>query len=163
MNFDLQSILERLGWKIRRIWSTDWFKNPHAELAPIIRDLHQLKSKPAPKLPEEPLQARPVKARPRVEKVADLNLSLFSTDGETLRERLVRFDQEVIQQYFPDTPSDKRLLRPAMLEALVEFAPTSKYEFLESVPSYLRQATDGREGKFIEQVFEIINASFESA
>jgi very-short-patch-repair endonuclease len=39
-----QSILERLGWRIRRIWSTDWFKNPHAELQPIIRELHELKT-----------------------------------------------------------------------------------------------------------------------
>src|SRR5690606_4340537 len=39
-----QAILERLGWRIRRIWSTDWFKNPHGELTPIIRELHELKS-----------------------------------------------------------------------------------------------------------------------
>ena len=39
-----QTILERLGWRIRRIWSTDWFKNPHAELQPIIRELHALKT-----------------------------------------------------------------------------------------------------------------------
>ncbi|MBB1076274.1 DUF4011 domain-containing protein [Rhodoferax sp. 4810] len=41
-----QMILERLGWRIRRIWSTDWFKNPRGELAPIIRELHALKSSP---------------------------------------------------------------------------------------------------------------------
>ena len=39
-----QTILERLGWKIRRIWSTDWFKNPHAELKPIIRELNEQKT-----------------------------------------------------------------------------------------------------------------------
>ena len=39
-----QSILERLGWRICRIWSTDWFKNPNGELAPIIRELHEIKS-----------------------------------------------------------------------------------------------------------------------
>jgi very-short-patch-repair endonuclease len=39
-----QTILERLGWKIRRIWSTDWFKNPHSELKPIIKELNELKS-----------------------------------------------------------------------------------------------------------------------
>ncbi len=39
-----QAILERLGWRIRRIWSTDWFRNPQAELRPIIRELHKLKS-----------------------------------------------------------------------------------------------------------------------
>lgn len=41
-----QSILERLGWRIRRIWSTDWFRNPHAEIEPIIRELNALKTAP---------------------------------------------------------------------------------------------------------------------
>nr|VFJ87159.1 MAG: AAA domain-containing protein [Candidatus Kentron sp. LFY] len=39
-----QAILERLGWRIHRIWSTDWFKNPRAELQPIIRELNSLKT-----------------------------------------------------------------------------------------------------------------------
>ncbi|MCP4353875.1 MAG: DUF4011 domain-containing protein [Desulfobacterales bacterium] len=39
-----QMILERLGWRVRRIWSTDWFKNPHAEIQPIIRELNELKT-----------------------------------------------------------------------------------------------------------------------
>jgi len=43
-----QAILERLGWNIRRIWSTDWYKNPHGELRPIIRELHRLKSTARP-------------------------------------------------------------------------------------------------------------------
>ena len=37
-----QEVLERLGWKISRIWSTDWFSNPDEVLSPIIRKLHQL-------------------------------------------------------------------------------------------------------------------------
>ena len=39
-----QEVLERLGWRIRRIWSTDWFSNPKGELEPIIRELHELKT-----------------------------------------------------------------------------------------------------------------------
>ncbi len=39
-----QDILEGLGWKIRRIWSTDWFKNPQAQLQPIINDLESLRT-----------------------------------------------------------------------------------------------------------------------
>lgn len=34
-----QEILESLGWKIRRIWSTDWFANPRGTLAPILKEL----------------------------------------------------------------------------------------------------------------------------
>ena len=68
----------------------------------------------------------------------------------------------VIRKEFPDTPENKRLLRPAMLEALLEFKPTSKVEFLEMIPSYIRQATEAVEGQYLEQVFDIINASMVS-
>ena len=30
-----QQVLENLGWKIHRIWSTDWFRNPERELARV--------------------------------------------------------------------------------------------------------------------------------
>jgi very-short-patch-repair endonuclease len=30
-----QMILERLGWKIHRIWSTDWFNNSENEIKKI--------------------------------------------------------------------------------------------------------------------------------
>ncbi len=39
-----QAILEGLGWQIRRIWSTDWYKNPQAQIKPIIAELNQLKT-----------------------------------------------------------------------------------------------------------------------
>ena len=39
-----QSVLEGLGWNIKRIWSTDWFKNPQAQLKPIIEALYKLKT-----------------------------------------------------------------------------------------------------------------------
>ncbi len=39
-----QDVLEGLGWKIRRIWSTDWFKNPEAQIQPILNELKKLTS-----------------------------------------------------------------------------------------------------------------------
>jgi very-short-patch-repair endonuclease len=39
-----QEILENLGWNICRIWSTDWFKNPQAQLEPIFQELDRLRS-----------------------------------------------------------------------------------------------------------------------
>jgi superfamily I DNA and/or RNA helicase/very-short-patch-repair endonuclease len=36
-----QDILESLGWCIHRIWSTDWFKNPQAQLQPILMELEK--------------------------------------------------------------------------------------------------------------------------
>ncbi|MDB4055668.1 DUF4011 domain-containing protein [Akkermansiaceae bacterium] len=41
-----QSILEDLGWKIRRVWSTDWFNNHQQCIAPIIQELNSLSNDP---------------------------------------------------------------------------------------------------------------------
>lgn len=38
-----QEVLEKLGWKIHRIWSTDWFKNPKEELERVITAIEKAK------------------------------------------------------------------------------------------------------------------------
>lgn len=37
-----QEILESLGWKIYRIWSTDWFKNPQKQLDKLINYINSI-------------------------------------------------------------------------------------------------------------------------
>jgi very-short-patch-repair endonuclease len=37
-----QEVLERLGWRIYRIWSTDWFRNPTLQTKNLIKYLKQL-------------------------------------------------------------------------------------------------------------------------
>jgi len=39
-----QEILERLGWRIYRIWSTDWFRNPALEMTKLLDYLRKLAS-----------------------------------------------------------------------------------------------------------------------
>jgi len=157
-----QTILERLGWNIRRIWSTDWFKNLHGELRPIIRELHELKSAVRP-FGERAIKSEVDGIEDILEEaeVQEAQVDQFAFKGASLRDKLIRFDHEVIRREYPDTPENKRLLRPAMLEALLEYTPTSKVEFLEMVPSYIRQPTEAAEGKYLEQIFDIINASLE--
>ncbi len=41
-----QAVLESLGWHIFRIWSTDWFADPHAQLDKLIAHLQLLKATP---------------------------------------------------------------------------------------------------------------------
>ncbi len=158
-----QTILERLGWRICRIWSTDWFKNPHGELSSIIRELHELKS---------PVLKAASEFESEVDEIAQIIVEVdaeeaqvdqFAFEEMSLKDKLLRFDCEVIRKEFPETLENKRLLRPAMLEALLEYTPTTKVEFLETIPSYIRQATEPAEGRYLEQVFDIVNASLEKA
>ena len=43
-----QEVLERLGWKIYRIWSQDWFKNPQKQLDKLVNYIESVKKKTSP-------------------------------------------------------------------------------------------------------------------
>ncbi len=154
-----QKILERLGWRIRRIWSTDWYRNPQAELQPVLAELESLRTTP---IPEEVLaepEAERIETILAFEEKEEADLASLVGVEESLSERLRRFDEEVIRRELPGTPEPQRLLRPAMVEALTEYLPTSKWEFQERIPPYLRQATAAAEGQFLERIFEIIEGA----
>lgn len=154
-----QSILERLGWRIRRIWSTDWFSNPHAELQPIIQELNSLKTERMEAVEQVDSEAAGIEII--VEGVGQQEefAEAFVSEEMGLEEKLIAFDKEIIRQELPDTPGDARLLRPAMLEAMLEYQPVSREEFLEYIPGYLRQSITPGEGQYLDQVLAIINAS----
>ena len=46
-----QSVLEKLGWRLIRVWSTDWFKNRERALARLLTAIDEIKSgaPPAPR------------------------------------------------------------------------------------------------------------------
>jgi len=152
-----QEVLERLGWRIRRIWSTDWFSNPQGELEPIIRELHRLRTarnqeEELFELDADPLEE--VESSPALE--AENVIELFD-GGSDLRGRLESFADTIIAKQFPDTPKDRRLLRPAMIEALIEHEPVTSSEFVEFIPEYLRKSTEPKEAKmYLSSVLEIV-------
>ena len=39
-----QEILEGLGWRLYRIWSTDWFNNPEREIRKLLSWLDEQKA-----------------------------------------------------------------------------------------------------------------------
>ncbi|MCG8314047.1 MAG: AAA domain-containing protein, partial [Pseudomonadales bacterium] len=151
-----QSVLEGLGWNIKRIWSTDWFKNPKAELKPIIDELKEL-STPIADFDAE--QEVAIEEDP-ILGVTDAE-SYLADVAQSLDERLLNFAVNVIQREFPDTPMESRLLRPDMLDRLIKDKPVNRDDFSIFVPRYLRENTCPKEaGQFLDYVLEII-ADFE--
>ena len=81
----------------------------------------------------------------------------------SLEDRLIKFDKEVIRKECPNTNEDYRLLRPKMLEMLLERQPINMVEFGEKIPPYLRTAmqtlgpksTDSQ-SKYIKDIVNII-------
>ncbi len=157
-----QTILERLGWRMRRIWSTDWFNNPDAELQSIVNELKELaassKDESDLELDEEQIEE-------------GIELEVRAGDEETVVPIREIIENEVgirdglewlaakIREECPNTPSDSRLLRPAMIEAIVKYEPTNGSEFLQVIPEYLREKISSEEGHYLNKVFEIVNGS----
>jgi len=157
-----QDILENLGWRIRRIWSTDWFKNPQAQIQPIVQELDRLKT-PISEDQEFVLEQQDIvqeEAPSIVQESLELSTDSYQEELEEdvdLKDRLISFGKNVIQKAMPDVDKDHRLLRPAMIEALLNHLPCSKAEFLEQIPGYLRTGTDVVEAqKYLEDVLELV-------
>lgn len=165
-----QEVLENLGWRIRRIWSTDWFKNPQAQIQPILQELEKLRTPveaPEFELVQDSLDLaiaeRDTEYHPRVESVSvdevetEVDTYLDDDSDLELKDRLAAFSKNVIEPKFPDVEDEHRLLRPAMMEALIAHLPCSKSEFRELIPAYLREATDVEEARhYLGEVLEIV-------
>lgn len=150
-----QSVLERLGWKIHRIWSTDWFKNPQAEILPLVQQLNQLKTEIHQEA-EDVSEAEILQDIVYEHNKENQAIEPYLTEQVDLKTKLEHFNCHVICEKLPKTSENKRLLRPAMMEALLEFLPETVWEFKELIPPFLREGTASSEGKYIEQVLEII-------
>ena len=156
-----QSVLEGLDWKIRRIWSTDWFKHPEAELKPIIEELKSLVTPVTMDAVSEPTDDYSVDKITETSATDNVE-SYLAGASQSLEERLLNFNNDIIVKDLPDTDPEKRFLRPDMLERLISDRPTSREDFTVFVPGYLRTHTCATEaGKYLDDVLEII-AEFES-
>lgn len=149
-----QSVLEQLGWRIRRIWSVDWFRNAKLQLEPLLQELAALRTEPTAEA--EPEQAEDEVIQQVAEEQTEHAERIAQDAGASLREKLLYLDQQVIRPALPDTPAQRRLLRPAMLEALLEFQPIDRSELQQLLPGYLREGTDPAEGRFIDDVLTLI-------
>ncbi len=129
-----QEILEKLGWKIHRVWSTDWFKSRESEIKRLVGRIESL------------LQADPA-YREMQEKAARRN---------SLRQRLTELREEIGSE-FPDTPLERCLLRDDVLEEFVEKRPRTREDWFRKMGEPLRTSIDSKQvGRYLERVLEIV-------
>ena len=134
-----QEILENLGWKIHRIWSTDWFKSRTNETTRLLRRIEEL-------LAGEPDYVREMY---RVQRL------------DTLRAQLVHLRDKELRTAFPDSAPERCLLRSELLDAFVNVRPRTKEEWFQKIAPDLHSVTESKQvGQFLPRVLEIINASF---
>lgn len=133
-----EEILVNLGWTIHRIWSTDWFKSRTTEVDRLLKHVDEILAADPDYLREKTKQAR----------------------AESLRQSLLDLRLE-IGAAFPDTPSEKCLLRDELLEELMFKRPKSKDDWFRQIPQRLRMGTESKQvGAYLSRVLRAIaNAS----
>ncbi len=178
-----QAVLERLGWQILRVWSTDWFRDPEATLGRLVTRLEALRrsdgealdlpaeadSAAAPleeivaaeEAPAEPPEAEPLQqALPGLDHVAASPLpdSLLPEvlSERDARSRLVALREE-IQAENPEHDRATGLLRKSMLDELLRKRPADAEAFRHLVRRDLREATNGEDlRRYGPRVFAIL-------
>ncbi|GBD43541.1 RecBCD enzyme subunit RecD [bacterium HR40] len=173
-----QEILERLGWNVIRIWSTDWFSDPEGELERVLQILEKARREGRPAERERPGDDVQADGEPAAGE------SDGETDGETddsprrqlpepsqtwappriasiedARRALIALREREVVPRFPDVPRERGLLREQMIDMLLKYRPQNDEEFRKLIPFKLRANTDSKQFKeFAPRVFEILQA-----
>ena len=153
MNAFQKEFIERIGCRVQPIKLKDLNSNQSKTVRSIKKALLEFRFK---KLE----QFRPESKTNKNEVVNNE----YGSSELCLEDRLIKFDQEVIRKECPNTPEEHRLMRPEMLEMLLEFLPTNIVEFGEKIPPYLRipmqtmhPTNPDSQSKYIKDVVNIID------
>jgi hypothetical protein len=77
--------------------------------------------------------------------------------AEALRQRLIRLREEEIKPAFPDSPAERSLLSPGLLEEFIEKRPKTKDDWFKRIPQPLRAGIDSQQvSTYLSRVLEII-------
>ena len=130
-----QEILENLGWKIHRVWSTDWFKSRDGEIKRLLRHIDEL------------LQHDP--AYRQQQETADRK--------QSLRQRLIELRDTELIASFPSIPVEDGLLSPNLLDEFVQKRPKTRDDWFQKIPQSFRTSVDSRQvGKYLDSVLKLI-------
>ena len=156
MRASQKELVERIGCRVQHIKLND-LNNNHSETYESIKEFLEFMFDNVEQfLPESKTNENEVVTNE------------YGSSELCLEDRLIKFDQEVIRKECPNTPEEHRLMRPEMLEMLLEFLPTNIVEFGEKIPPYLRipmqtlhPTNPDSQSKYIKDVVNIIDEFWE--
>ena len=151
MSASQKELVERIGCRVQHIKLNDLNNNHSKTYESITEFLEFMFDNVEQFLPESKTNENEVVTNE------------YGSSELCLEDRLIKFDQEVIRKECPNTPEEHRLMRPEMLEMLLEFLPTNIVEFGEKIPPYLRipmqtlhPTNPDSQSKYIKDVVNII-------
>ena len=133
-----QMVLEQRGWKVHRIWSTNWFRDPEGQIRVVLKKIEKL-------IDEGFIVGCPTseKTEPPLMNTAEIKRQLIEL-------------RKVIQLEMPNIPLENGILRRRMLEAFLQYRPTNMGEFRDRIPLSLRETIDVDQLKYINRIFELL-------
>jgi very-short-patch-repair endonuclease len=148
-----EKVLNGLGWKLHRVWSTDWFKQPKEETDRIVRRIEALlRSEPVE--PPRPKHApAPVESLRATATAAAAALNGPLTEAEA-RDQLIVLRAQGGNEPLPSGLAS--LFLDEMIEALLRAKPRDRDEYSRGIPVGLRIRTATAEiTKYLDSVIAI--------
>lgn len=155
-----QDVLESLGWQIERVWSTDWFTDPGAEIRRLIASVERARVMHATR-PEKSETVRDRLAAglsaAKSEAAERVNGAAESLTKEEARQLLISLRDREIYQQWPDADRTRGLLRQSMLDVLLRTRPQTFSDFDARIANALREKTDADQLRtYGDRVFSIL-------
>lgn len=161
-----QAVLEDLGWSIHRIWSTDWFKQTSHEVERIVERIQAiLRSETSNAEVLFSIESSTEALLQESAASTELDLGDETWIDEVAAQPLSEADArmelltlaEEIERVMPGIPLQSSLLRPQMIDLLVNARPGTREEWQRAVPLDLRLETDGSQvHEYLARVLEIV-------
>jgi very-short-patch-repair endonuclease len=168
-----QENLERLGWRIVRVWSTDWFRDPSSATRRLIRAVEQAIAEAQPAVQPRPEPVAAVETHPvpvaigaprarGADRTARPSRPPVVTPRETgkpasLVEALIDFRENRIYVEMPEADRVRGILRRQMLREIVRTHLDDPSDFHRKIPQALRLGTEGVQVKrYLDDICDIV-------
>ena len=152
------SVLKGMGWKIFRIWSTDWFYNSAQQLNVIKQELDTL-------IEAEKLKAELIKPEEKVveiqkkqyesEQLNEKTSPLFLNMNEA-RKKLEELRENVLKKESENFDEEKSILSDELINIYLEKLPIDNEDWLKCVPYETRKNIDIVQFKYKKEIFKIL-------
>lgn len=184
-----QEVLERLGWKVYRIWSTDWFKNRDNEVAKLLQVVREQLAAFEEKHKHRQITS-PAHQQIIVDKLDDftehpsIKINVFDeidddkveqihkewalqqktykqafVSDEKIKDLLIQLRDEQIAKEF--SIDARCILSKLMIDQFIHKKPKDMDEFRSKIPQPLRENINRDQTKYLETIFEIIEMADE--
>jgi len=179
-------VLNKLGWKVYRIWSVDWYRNRQNEVQKLIKIIKEQQAIYSEKYKHRTVFT-PYSQNVKIEKIENSKNVKGNIDKEIIEDHNIKeHSDEILQQnqytqsFLSDDATknllielrdneiskeftiDRRcILSPMMLDQFLKHKPLDMDEFRSKIPMKLRTGIEREQLVYMNTVFEILDMNDE--